>query len=90
MTLAETINMMVSGDWRQRLRSEYYQTIIRHNKLKKFIMQVRGDPGNYPNVSIDLLLHQAKLLEKLEEDLRIRCELQRIDILSRDEVIGKE
>lgn len=90
MKLRDTINSMISEDWQQRLKAQYYQTVIRHEKLMSFAMQVRSNPGDFPNVSIDLLLHQAKAMQMLEQDLRIRCELQSIEILDRTDILNKE
>lgn len=33
-TLADTVELMLSPDWKDRLRAEYYQTLIRYSKLK--------------------------------------------------------
>ena len=37
MELKDTIEMMVSDDYKERFRAEYYQLVIRYNKLKAMI-----------------------------------------------------
>ena len=36
MTLEETIPLMLSNDWRDRLKAEYWQTRIRLEKLRDY------------------------------------------------------
>lgn len=40
--LNETIEMMSSGDYKDRFKAEYYQTKIRYEKLKKFNTRIEG------------------------------------------------
>lgn len=44
MTLIDTASMMLSDDYRERFKAEYYQLKIRYEKL--YIMITRWDKGN--------------------------------------------
>lgn len=37
MELKDTIEMMVSDDYKERFRAEYYQAVIRYKKLKAML-----------------------------------------------------
>lgn len=39
MTLSNTVNYMISGDWKERFLAEYMQTKIRYEKLHKLIVK---------------------------------------------------
>ena len=42
MELKETIEMMKSDDYKERFKSEYYQTKIRYEKLKAFNTKIEA------------------------------------------------
>ena len=44
MELSDTVEMMNSEDYKERLRAEYCQTVIRYGKLKNILD--RWDDGN--------------------------------------------
>lgn len=37
MKLSDTVEMMNSGDYKERFRAEYFQTVIRYGKLKNML-----------------------------------------------------
>lgn len=39
MELKDTIDMMNSGDYKQRFRAEYYQLVTRYKKLKEMLLK---------------------------------------------------
>ena len=39
MTLSNTVNYMISGDWKERFLAEYMQTKIRYEKLHALIVK---------------------------------------------------
>ena len=43
MKLEDTVNMMCSDDYKERFKAEYYQVVIRYEKLKN--MLERWDEG---------------------------------------------
>lgn len=43
MELKDTIALMTSDDYKDRMKAEYYQLVIRIDKLKKYIDSCCGD-----------------------------------------------
>lgn len=39
MELKDTIEMMQSADYKERFKAEYYQVVIRYQKLKAMILK---------------------------------------------------
>ena len=48
MTIKETAAMMCSEDYKERFKAEYYQLLIRYNKLRHMLImwQVSPSPKN--------------------------------------------
>lgn len=42
MELKETVEMMYSDDYKEQFKAEYYQTLIRYEKLKKFNTRIEA------------------------------------------------
>lgn len=59
MKLQDTVDMMVSGDYRERIEAEYYQLAIRYNRLK--LMLDKWDKGE-----LDFVPKSPKYLCKVQ------------------------
>lgn len=60
MQLRDTINFMISSDWKERFLAEYFQTKIRYEKLHKMIvMREVGRQGFGTPISLDSWKEQA-------------------------------
>ncbi len=56
MELKDTVDLMLSDDWKDRLKAEYWQTKIRYDKLVGMIEKYKaGTLGFKPNCSLALL-----------------------------------
>jgi hypothetical protein len=53
MELKETIELMQSGDYRERFKAEYLQTKIRYEKLKAFNTKIEASYRTGGNVPLD-------------------------------------
>lgn len=50
MQLSDTIEMMASADYKERFRAEYFQTVIRFQKLKGMLDRWdKGELNFYPS-----------------------------------------
>ena len=81
ITLKDTVDLMISSDFRDRFRAEYYQTKIRAEKLKA--MLVKYEAGNLdfkPKCSYELLSLQLVHMEEYIKDLEQRAEIEEIDL----------
>lgn len=81
MELNKTIEMMTSEDYKERFRAEYFQTKARYDKLDE--MTVKYEAGTLPftpNCSLDLLKEQKKHMGCYIRCLKIRAEIEGINL----------
>ena len=77
--LKDTVDMMLSEDFRERFKAEYYQTRIRYERLKK--MLDNWDHLNFkPKSKKPLLQHQLYRMEEYLYDLEVRAENEGIEL----------
>ena len=77
INLQDTVDLMLSDDYRTRLLAEYWQLRIRSQKLSKFIEKVKTE-----NIAIEGSLSlreiQLKLMEALLLVLKERAEVEHL------------
>ena len=79
--LGETINQMISNNYQERFKAEYYQTKIRFDKLYNMIIKYEaGILGFKPDCPIDLLIEQCDTMNKYLHILSIRAEIENIEL----------
>lgn len=81
MELKDTVEMMNSNDYKERFKAEYYQAKIRYDKLDA--MTVKYEAGTLtftPNCSLELLKEQKKYLGNYIRTLKIRAEIEGIEL----------
>ena len=75
--LSETVGLMLSKDYKERFKAEFWQTYIRHSKLLiTIVFYQRLDK----NSQIDLLKEQLRCMEQYLIILRKRAEIENIDL----------
>ncbi len=80
MELKDTVELMLSNDWKDRLKAEYWQTKIRYNKLVGMIERYKaGALGFKPNCSLALLERQTKHMSLYLEILRTRADIENVE-----------
>ena len=80
MELKDTIDLMLSDDFKDRFRAEYWQTKIRYDKLTGMIEKYKaGTLGFKPNCSLDLLERQAEHMYFYLEVLRTRADIENVE-----------
>ena len=62
MLLIDTASLMVSDDYKDRFKAEYYQTKIRHDKLKD-IVDNWGNLDFVPTCEKSVYINQIKAME---------------------------
>ncbi len=89
MELKDTVDLMLSDDYKERFVAEYWQLKIRYERLKKFNQKIdleeRYGVRNYPVPIIHdcpslLLIHQQDAMEKLLGILEKRAMIENIDL----------
>lgn len=81
MELDDTINGMISDDYKERFIAEYQQIAIRCNKLDNLIRLYKSRELEFTlNCSIDLLTSQLCAMKEYKELLEIRADIEGINI----------
>lgn len=81
MKLNETVEMMNSGDYKERFRAEYLQLKIRMDGLAGMLIKMENNMLDFtPKCSYDLLNGQLKAMNLYAEYLKERAEIEEIDL----------
>lgn len=81
MELKETVAMMGSEDYKERLKAEYWQTKIRYDKLHSLAVKYDAGTLNFePKCGIELLKQQLSFMRQYLFVLGVRAELEGIDL----------
>ena len=79
--LAETIELMQSGDYKERFKAEYWQTKIRHDKLAEMLKKYKAGTLDFePKCPETLLDYQLSVMERYLFALEERAEIEGIDL----------
>ena len=79
--LKDTVTLMLSGDYKDRFKAEYYQLKIRHDKLLN--MLARHDTGTLgfePDCSIDLFAEQCGAMGRYLNIMESRAKVEGIEL----------
>ena len=81
MELKDTIEMMVSVDYKERFKAEYLQLKIRMTGLSNMLKKYKtGDLPFTPSCSYDLLNGQLKSMRMYAQYLEERAEIENIEL----------
>lgn len=79
--LKKTVKLMLSDDYKERFKAEYYQAKIRYDKLDDMTVKYEAGTLNFtPTCSLELLKEQKKHLGNYIRCLRIRAEIEKIEL----------
>lgn len=79
MELKDTIELMNSSDFKDRVRAEYWQLKIRHQKLHEMCEKYEAGTLPFkPNCSLELLQEQKGYMENYLRCLEVRAEIEGI------------
>lgn len=74
MQLKDTVQLMLSEDYKDRFKAEYHQTRIRFVKLKKLLIQYKAGSLDFePSCSVEILEEQANNMESYLMSLEKRA-----------------
>ena len=81
MKLQDTIGLMNSKDFKDRVRAEYYQLKIRHEGLARMLKKYKeGTLEFIPNCDYDLLHTQLVYMECYMNVLEERAKIENIEL----------
>jgi hypothetical protein len=81
MELKDTVELMNSEDYKERFKAEYLQAKIRYDKLDAMTVKYEAGTLNFtPSCPLELLKEQKKYMGNYIRTLRIRAEIEKIDL----------
>lgn len=84
MELKDTIELMQSNDFKDRMKAEYWQTKIRYDKLHKMLIKADARTLTFtPICPIDLLREQKRHMGEYLHCLEVRAEMEGVDLWSK-------
>ena len=79
--LKETVEMMTSPDYKERLKAEWLQTYIRYKKLSVMVEKFKaGTLGFRPDCPLILLTSQLQIMDIYLQVLEDRAYIEKIDL----------
>lgn len=79
--LKDTVDSMLSDDYKERFIAEYTQTKVRYDALHKMLVKYKAGTLPFkPRCSYDLLSEQAKHMGMYLHCLEIRAEVEKIGL----------
>ena len=83
MELKDTIEMMQSGDFKERFKAEYFQTKIRAEKLESMVVRLKEGTLEFkPTCSLDIFEEQLKHMHEYLGILEKRAEIEGITLIN--------
>ena len=81
MELKDTVDLMNSEDYNDRLKAEYFQTKIRYDNLHKMLVKrAAGTLDFEPKCSVALLTEQKRYMGEYLRVLETRAEIEGISL----------
>ena len=81
MELKDTIAMMQSGDYKERFKAEYYQLVIRYQKLKAMLLKWDTGELNFkPTCPRSIYNMQIRAMSDYIAVLEARAVMEGIDV----------
>lgn len=81
MPLKNTVDLMLSDNYKDRFRAEYYQTKERQQRLHLMIIKYEAGTLDFqPDCPLELLKRQAKAMGEYLYVLEMRAQLEEIDL----------
>ena len=81
MELKDTVEMMLSDDYRERFKAEYHQTKVRYEKLHKMLIKAEAGTLNFtPKCPVGILEEQKRYMGNYLRLLEVRAEIEKIDL----------
>jgi len=79
--ISETYGMMISDNYKERFKAEYWQTKIRYDKLHRMTIKYEAGTLDFtPTCSLDLLKRQKANMGNYLNCLEVRAEIEGIDL----------
>lgn len=79
--LKDTIELMLSDNYKDRFKAEYYQLKTRRDKLHAMIVKYAvGSLDFEPSCPLELLEEQEEAMDKYLHILEVRAEIEKVEL----------
>lgn len=79
--LADTVDLMLSNDYKERFKGEYYQLKYRYDKLHDMLVKYEAGTLNFkPNCPLDVLKAQKAAMRTYLYSLEVRAAIEEIEL----------
>ena len=77
----DTVYLMLSDDFKERFKGEYWQTKIRYDKLHKMVVKYEAGKLDFePKCSLELLKQQKAAMGQYFYALEVRAAIEGIEL----------
>lgn len=81
MNLFDTVELMLSDDYKDRFRAEYMQTKYRYDRLHDMVVRYEAGTLDFkPTCSIELLKQQKSAMGQYLYSLEVRAQVEHIQL----------
>lgn len=81
MELKDTVDLMLSYDYKERFKAEYYQTKIRYDKLHKILVKYEANTLDFKlTTPLHILGEQKRVMGEYLRNLEVRAEIEKIEL----------
>ena len=81
MQLIDTVELMVSDDYKERFKGEYYQVKERYERLRKMVVRYQAGTLNFePKCDLELLKSQLSAMRDYIYILEVRAQIEGVEL----------
>ena len=81
VAFGETAGMMLSGDYKERMKAEYWQVKHRYDSLHRMVVKYEAGTLDFtPNCPLDLLKEQKAAMGKYLYVLEVRAQIENVNL----------
>lgn len=79
--LKDTVELMLSENYKDRFKAEYYQAKLRYDKLHKMLIKYEAETLDFElSCPLEILEKQACYMGNYLKTLEIRAEIEKIEL----------
>ena len=81
MQLIDTVELMLSDDYKERFKGEYYQVKERYERLRRMIVRYQAGTLNFePKCDLELLKSQLSAMRDYIYILEVRAQIEGVEL----------
>ena len=81
MQLVDTVELMLSDDYKERFKGEYYQVKERYERLRKMVVRYQAGTLSFePKCDLELLKSQLSAMRDYLYVLEVRAQIEGIEL----------